>query len=85
MKDYNKLINKLLRISEDMHWELLTEAAMAIRELQVDAARYRFIRKECVFNPRYVSVAIPSVYSWETVRIPAELDQAIDAAMKGTE
>ena len=43
MKDYNKLINKLLRISEDMHWELLTEAAMAIRELQQDAARYRWL------------------------------------------
>ena len=44
MKDYNKLINKLLRISEDMHWELLTEAAMAIRELQQDAARYNYLR-----------------------------------------
>ena len=44
MKDYKKLINKLLRISEDMHWELLTEAAMAIRELQQDAARYRWLR-----------------------------------------
>ena len=40
MKDYNKLINKLIRISEDMHWELLTEAAMAIRELQVERKPY---------------------------------------------
>ena len=45
MKDYNSLINKLLRISEDMHWELLTEAAMAIRELQQDAARYQWLRE----------------------------------------
>ena len=47
-----------------------------------DAERYRFIRKQCVFEQRYISVAIPTTYSWEIVRIPHDLDAVIDAAMK---
>ena len=70
MKDHNKLINKLLRISEDMHWELLTEAAMAIRELQADAARYRM----------YVML-----WSKRLGISEEDVQNELDAAMKGTE
>lgn len=70
MKDYNKLINKLLRISEDMHWELLTEAAMVIRELQVDAARYRWLRQD------QNRMAYHSAFTGD------ELDSAVDHAMR---
>ena len=84
MKDYNKLINKLIRISEDMRWELLTEAAMAIRELQQDAARYQWLRHgdndELVLQS-YAVTRKPQMF------LPRKenLDTAIDAAMKETE
>ena len=84
MKDYNKLINKLLRISEDMRWELLMEAAMAIRELQQDAARYQWLRHgdndELVLQS-YAVTRKPQMF------LPRKenLDTAIDAAMKETE
>ena len=43
MKDHSELIRKLEKIANDMHWPLMAEAAMAIRELQQDAARYRWL------------------------------------------
>ena len=76
MKDYNKLINKLLRISEDMHWQLLTEAAMAIRELQQDAARYRWLRDTELLDD------VRDILAYEC---GTRADEMIDAAMKGTE
>ena len=44
MKDYAELIRKLEILAIDMHWPLMAEAADAIRELQQDAARYRWLR-----------------------------------------
>ena len=44
MKDYNELIGTLRLIAKDCHWQLLEDAAEAIRELQQDAARYRWLR-----------------------------------------
>ena len=90
MKDYNKLINKLLRISEDMRWELLTEAARVIRELQQDAARYQWLRDEhYLINPVAAVVWKKNddreECEWVNTVDGYSLDCHIDAAMKGTE
>lgn len=81
MKDHNELIRKLEKIANDMDWPLMAEAAEAIRELQVDAARYRWLRDNCV-DERYDGekrVRFNCDFdNWDNV------DAAIDAAMKGS-
>ena len=86
MKDYNKLINKLIRISLDMQWELLMEAAEAICELQQDAARYQWLRDQYPSNKDGYAIGYfdtCGVDAWQMTT--PHLEEAIDAAMKGTE
>ena len=80
MKDHSELIRKLEKIANDMHWPLMAEAAMAIRELQQDAARYRWLRWYFI-NEDFDKI----VWDVNNAITYNELDQAIDAAMKGTE
>ena len=77
MKDYAELIRRLENLAVDMDWPLMAEAAVAIRELQQDAARYQWLKTETRGGSFNTSIGffIDDVTEW---------DDDLDAAMKGT-
>ena len=101
MDKYDELLARLDRLHKsDAKWQIAADAAAAIRELEADAKRYRWLRdrievreQEAMSGKRkpglWVAMGM-TFFDCNTVRTSdhvkkkaAELDAAIDAAMKG--